>query len=170
MRRMISDVMQRQIKNLFETVQTDANGNVEIGKNLTVDGAIRVNDFDDYKTIGGLNIVDFMRSQLSPRNHFITVKGQNIELHLHGVCLYNSKSTGLLDARNNVFGVVSDEIPATGYVIMGGKPCSILGITIFAVDANDIIRYVDDAGAEKTTTLGTFGTTSYRDLVAKSAA
>lgn len=167
---MISDVMQRQIKNLFESASTDENGNVEIKKNLTVNGAIRVNDFDDYKTTGGLNIVDFMRSQLSPRNHFIKVKGQNIELHLHGVCLYNSKTTGLLDARNNVFGIVSDEIPATGYVIMNGKPCSILGITIFAVDANDIVRYVDDTGAEKTTTLGTFGTVTYNDVIAKSAA
>ena len=170
MRRMISDVMQRQIKNLFESVQTDANGNVEIGKNLTVDGAIRVNDFDEYKTTGGLNIVDFMRSQLTPRNHFITVKGQNIELHLHGVCLLNTKSTGLLDARNNVFGIVSDEIPATGYVFIDGKTCQILGIRIYADDANDVIRYADATGAEQTTTLGTFGTVSYNDIIAKSAA
>ena len=170
MRRMISDVLQRKIKSLFESVQTDENGNVEIGKNLTVDGAIRVNDFDDYKTTGGLNIVDFMRSQLSPRNHFITVKGQNIELHLHGVCLLNTKTTGLLDARNNVFGIVSDEVPATGYVFMNGKTCQILGIRIYAVDANDVIRYVDDTGAEQTTTLGTFGTVSYSDVIAKSAA
>lgn len=169
MRRMISDVMQRQIKNLFESVQTDTNGNVEIGKNLTVNGAIRVNDFDDYKTTGGLNIVDFMRSQLSPRNHFITVKGQSIELHLHGVCLLNEKTTGLLDARNKVFNVVSDEIPATGYVFVDGKVCNILGIKILAVDANDVVRYVDDTGAEKTTTLGSFGTTTYKDLVTKSA-
>lgn len=170
MRRMISDVMQRQIKNLFESASTDANGNVEIGKRLKVDGDIRVKDFDDYKDFGGQKLTEFMRSQLSPRNHFIAVKGQNIELHLHGVCLLNSKSTGLLDARNNVFGVVYDEIPATGYVVMDGKLCNVLGITIFAVDANDIIRYVDDAGAEKTTTLGAFGTVSYRDLVSKSAA
>lgn len=40
MRRMISDVMQRQIKNLFESVQIDANGNVEISKNLTVNGKL----------------------------------------------------------------------------------------------------------------------------------
>ena len=168
MRRMISDVMQRRIKNLFESAWTDEKGNVEIGNNLTVDGAIRVNDFDDYKTTGGLNIVDFMRSQLSPRNHFITVKGQNIELRLHGVCLLNGKTTGLLDARNKVFGVVSDEIPAGGYVFMNGKVCNILGIKILAVDANDVIRYVDETGAEKTTTLGSFGTTSYSDLVTKS--
>ena len=169
MRRMISDVLQRKIKSLFESVQTDESGNVEIGKNLTVDGAIRVNDFDDYKTTGGLNIVDFMRSQLSPRNHFISIKGQNIELHLHGVCLLNTKTTGLLDARNKVFNVTSEEIPASGYVLMDGKICNILGITIVAVDANDIIRYVDEAGTEKTTTLGTFGTTTYKDLVTKSA-
>ena len=166
---MISDVMQRQIKNLFESVQTDESGNVEIGKRLTVDGDIRVKDFDDYKNTGGQKLTEFMRSQLTPRNHFISVKGQNIEVHLHGVCLLNTKTTGLLDARNNVFGVVSDEIPATGYVFMDGKICNILGITIVAVDANDIIRYVDETGTEKTTTLGSFGTTTYKDLVTKSA-
>ena len=169
MRRMISDVMQRQIKALFESAWTDESGNVEIGKNLTVDGAIRVNDFEDYKNTAGLKLIDFTRSQAIPRNHFITLKGQNIELHLHGVCLLNTKTTGLRDARNKVFGVVSDEIPATGYVFMDGKFCNILCITIVSVDANDIIRYVDEAGTEKTTTLGTFGTTTYKDLVTKSA-
>ena len=170
MRRMISDVMQRQIKNLFESVQTDESGNVEIEKRLTVNGDIRVKDFDDYKNTGGQKLTEFMRSQLSPRNHFITVKGQSIELHLHGVCLLNTKSTGLLDARNRVFGIVSDEVPATGYVFVDGKTCQILGIRIYAVDANDVIRYVDDAGAEKTTTLGTFGSVTYSDLISKSAA
>ena len=167
---MISDVMQRQIKNLFESAWTDESGNVEIGKNLTVDGVIRVNDFEDYKTTGGLKLIDFTRSQAIPRNHFITVKGQNIELHLHGVCLLNTKTTGLLDARNKVFGVVSEEIPATCYAFMDGKICNILGITILAVDANDIIRYVDETGTEKTTTLGSFGSTTYKDLVTKSVA
>ena len=170
MRRMISDVMQRQINNLFESVHTDESGNVEIGKRLTVDGDIRVKDFDDYKNTGGQKLTEFMRSQLSPRNHFSTVKGQNIELHLHGVCLLNTKSTGLLDARNNVFGIVSDEVQATGYVFMNGKTCQILGIRIYAVDANDVIRYVDDTGAEQTTTLGTCGAVTYSDVVAKSAA
>ena len=170
MRRMISDVMQRQIKALIESIKTNENGNVEIGKNLTVDGAIRVKDFDDYKTTGGLKLIDFTRTQAIPRNHFITVKGQNIELHLHGVCLLNTESTGLLDARNNVFGIVSDEIPATGYVFMNGKTCQILAIRIYAVDANDVIRYVDDTGTEQATTLGTLGTVTYSDVVAKSAA
>lgn len=170
MRRMISDVMQRQIKNLFESAWTDESGNVEIGKNLTVNGAVRVNDFDDYKNTGGQKLTEFMRSQLIPRNHFITVKGPNIELHLHGVCLYNTKTTGLLDARNNVFGIVSDEIPATGYAVIDSKTCQILGIKIYAVDANDVIRYIDDTGVEKTITLRAFGTVSYDDLIAKSAA
>ena len=47
MRRMISDVMQRQIKNLFESAWTDESGNVEIGKNLTVDGNIKLNSPDN---------------------------------------------------------------------------------------------------------------------------
>ncbi|WP_400234758.1 hypothetical protein [Methanomethylophilus alvi] len=169
MRRMISDAMQRQIKNLFESVQTDESGNVEVGKRLTVDGDIRVKDFDDYKNTGGQKLTEFLRSQLSPRNHFITVKGQNIELNLHGVCLLNTKTTGLLDARNKVFNVTNEQIPASGYVFMNGKVCNILGITILAVDAEDVIRYVDETGTEKTTTLGTFGTTTYKDLVTKSA-
>ena len=44
---MISDVMQRQIKNLSESVQTDANGNVKIGKNLIVDGKLYLDDIND---------------------------------------------------------------------------------------------------------------------------
>ena len=44
MRRMISDVMQRQIKNLFESVKTDENDNVEIGKNLAVNGKLYLNN------------------------------------------------------------------------------------------------------------------------------
>ena len=47
MRRMISDVMQRQIKALLESASTDASGNVEIGKNLTVDGNIKLNSPDN---------------------------------------------------------------------------------------------------------------------------
>lgn len=169
MRRMISDAMQRQIKNFFESVWTDESGNVEIRKKLMVHDAIKVHDFEDYKIVGGLKLIDFTRSQANPRNHFITVKGQNIELHLHGVCLLNDKTTGLLDARNKVFNVTSEEIPASGYVFMNGMACNILGITISAVDANDVIRYVDETGTEKRTTLGSFGATSFSDLVTKSA-
>ena len=47
MRRMISDVMQRQIKNLFESAWTDESGNVEIGKRLNVHGDNQVKDIDD---------------------------------------------------------------------------------------------------------------------------
>ena len=71
MRRMISDVMQRQIKNLFESASTDANGNVEIGKRLTVDGDIRVKDFDDYKNTGGQKLTELMRGRLGTRKHLM---------------------------------------------------------------------------------------------------
>lgn len=35
-------------------------------------------------------------------------------------------------------------------------------------DTNDIIRYVDDTGTEKRTTLGTFGTFTYNDQTSRS--
>lgn len=57
MRRMISDVMQRQIKNLFESVQTDESGNVEIGKDLHVDGKLSLNDLSDLVNGSGAPLV-----------------------------------------------------------------------------------------------------------------
>lgn len=168
MRRMISDVMQRQIKALFESAWTDDKGNVEIGKNLTVDGAIRVNDFDDYKDIGGRKLTEFMYSQLSPRNHLIKLKAQHIELHMQGACLYNQKTNDLLEARNKVFGLGLDEIPVSGYLYIDGKLCTPLSIVVYGVVENSSIRYVDDTGTEKTTTLGAFGTVMFTDTLAHS--
>ena len=57
MRRMISDVMQRQIKNLFDSASTDANGNVEISKNLTVDGKLSLNNLSDLVDGSGTPLV-----------------------------------------------------------------------------------------------------------------
>ena len=54
---MISDVMQRQIKNLFESASTDANGNVEISKNLTVDGKLSLNNLSDLVNGSGTPLV-----------------------------------------------------------------------------------------------------------------
>ena len=57
MRRMISDVMQRQIKKLSNSVQTDANGNVKIGKNLIVDGKLYLDDINDLVNAIGAPLV-----------------------------------------------------------------------------------------------------------------
>ena len=57
MRRMISDVMQRQIKNLFESVKTEANGNIEIRKNLMVDGKLYINNLSDFVNGSGTPLV-----------------------------------------------------------------------------------------------------------------
>lgn len=168
MRRMISDVMQRQIKNLFESVQTDANGNVEISKNLTVDGVIRVNDFEDYKTTSGLKLIDFTRSQAIPTNHLIKLTSQSMEIHMQGSCLYKQPTSTLLEARNKVFGLVNDEIPVSGYLLMDGKVCIPLTIKIYADPNNSVIRYADSTGAVKTTTLGVLGTLEYQDIPARS--
>lgn len=47
MRRMISEALQTKIKALFQSIWADDSGNVEIGKNLTVDGKLRLNDKAD---------------------------------------------------------------------------------------------------------------------------
>ena len=169
MRRMISDVMQRQIKNLFESAWTDESGNVEIGKNLTVDGVIRVNDFEDYKTTGGLKLIDFTRTQAIPTNHLIKLTSQTMEIHMQGSCLYKQATSTLLEARNKVFGLVNDEIPVSGYLLMDGKVCIPLAIKIYANLNDSVIRYADSMGAIQTTTLGTFGTVEYQDIPASSA-
>lgn len=168
MRRMISDVMQRQIKALFESAWTDEKGNVEIGKDLVVDGSIRVNEFEDYKTIGGLKLIDFMRTQCLPVNHLIQLKSQTMEVHMQGACLYKAATASLLEARNKVFGLTMDEIPVSGFLLLDGKVCTPLAIKIPANVDNVTIRYVDSTGNPQSTTLGPFGTVEYSDVPASS--
>ena len=165
---MISDAMQRKIKNLFESAWTDESGNVEIGKNLTVGGVIRVNDFEDYKTIGGLKLIDFTRTQAIPTNHLIKLTCPTMEIHMQGSCLYKQATSTLLEARNKVFGLVNDEIPVSGYLMMDGKVCIPLAIKIYANPDDSVIRYADSTGAVHTTTLGTLGTVEYQDIPASS--
>ena len=169
MRRMISDVMQRQIKNLFESASTDADENVEISKRLTVDGDIRVKDFDDYKTTGGVKLIDFTRSQAIPTNHLIKITSQTMEIHMQAACLYKPATTSLLEARNKVFGLTMDEIPVHGFLVIDNKVCTPLTIKIPANVDNVTIRYVDSTGNVQSTGLGPFGTVEYFDTPASSA-
>ena len=117
MRRMISDVMQRQIKNLFESASTDANGNVEISKNLTVDGKLSLNSLS--------NLVDGSGTPLVKQKFRHTVV-----LKLYG-------------GGTNPMAVVSftdyadSEMPITDYsklhTVFGGKIISVNGlVSIYA--------------------------------------
>ena len=57
MRRMISDVMQRKIKNLSESVKTDESDNVVIGKNLAVNGKLYLNNLSNLVDKSGTPLV-----------------------------------------------------------------------------------------------------------------
>ena len=118
MRRMISDVMQRQIKNLFESVKTDASGNVEIGKNLAVNGKLYLNDLSNLVNKSGTPLVK------QKFRHTVVLK--------------------LYGGGTNPMAVVSftdysdSEMPITGYgmlhAIFGGKIISVNGLV--SVSAN----------------------------------
>ena len=53
MRRMISERSQQFIKNLSKSIDSDGEGNVEVGRNLEVDGQLTINSASDLKTKDG---------------------------------------------------------------------------------------------------------------------
>ena len=53
MRRMISERSQQFIKNLSKSIGSDGEGNVEVGRNLEVDGQLTINSASDLKTKDG---------------------------------------------------------------------------------------------------------------------
>ena len=159
MRRMISDVMQRQIKNLFETVQTDANGNVEIGKNLTVDGNIKLNSPDN---------LTFKSGGLPKYYHFITLVAGP-----HPALGYKFTTSFLMPATSNLkitkledlFTVFSgDYVACSGTVTYGGGTGNLLGIH-FADNANDTKVIIDggENGIVQLSFHGTYGVAQIGD-------
>lgn len=140
MRRMISDVMQRQIKNLFESVQTDANGNVEIRKNLTVDGKLSLKQnfrhtvvlklygggtnpmgvvsFTDYSD-SGTPITDYSKLHTVFGGKIISVNGlisvyANSEWQTAAPCTLDlTGGTMATDKLNIVYAVTTNPLPKT---------------------------------------------------------
>lgn len=53
MRRMISETLMQKIKRLFKSVWSDDEGNVEVGKNLEVDGDLTLNSIQNIKDSKG---------------------------------------------------------------------------------------------------------------------
>lgn len=53
MKRLVDDKKQELLDNLLESVSVDNKGNVEVGKNLDVDGALTINSAKDLKTKDG---------------------------------------------------------------------------------------------------------------------
>ena len=162
MRRMISDVMQRQIKNLFESVQTDANGNVEIGKNLTVDGNIKLNSPDNltFKS-GGLPKQYYW--------HFVRMIAYANESNP-----YTFKFSFLMPATSNLtvhninelITVFSgDYINCNGNMSYPGGDGQLFGLQVGTTESDTYILFSSGNGIEDTFALSNYGSIEIIDQV-----
>ena len=71
MRRMISERSQQFIKNLSKSIGSDGEGNVEVGRNLEVDGQLTINSASDLKTKDGTGFVSKLY------RHTVTIATEN---------------------------------------------------------------------------------------------
>ena len=162
MRRMISDVMQRQIKNLFESASTDANGNVEISKNLTVDGNIKLNSPDNltFKS-GGLPKQYYY--------HFVRMIAYANESNP-----YSFKFSFLMPATSNltvhnidelitVFG--GDYINCNGNMSYPGGDGQLFGLQVGTTASDTNILFSSGNGIEDTFALSNYGVIEIIDQV-----
>ena len=162
MRRMISDVMQRQIKNLFESASTDANGNVEISKNLTVDGNIKLNSPDNltFKS-GGLPKQYYY--------HFVRMIAYANESNP-----YSFKFSFLMPATSNLtvhninelITVFSgDYINCNGTMSYPGGTGQLFGLKVGTSTSDTEILFSSGNGIEDTFALSNYGTIEIIDQV-----
>ena len=162
MRRMISDVMQRQIKNLFESAWTDASGNVEIGKNLTVDGNIKLNSPDNltFKS-GGLPKQYYW--------HFVRMIAYANESNP-----YTFKFSFLMPATSNLtvhninelITVFSgDYINCNGTMSYPGGDGQLFGLQVGTTESNTYILFSSGNGIEDTFALSNYGVIEIIDQV-----
>ena len=162
MRRMISDVMQRQIKNLFESAWTDENGNVEIGKKLTVDGNIKLNSPDNltFKS-GGLPKQYYW--------HFVRMIAYANESNP-----YTFKFSFLMPATSNltvhninelitVFG--GDYINCNGKMSYPGGDGQLFGLQVGTTESNTYILFSSGNGIDDTFALSNYGVIEIIDQV-----
>ena len=154
MRRMISDVMQRQIKNLFESASTDANGNVEISKNLTVDGNIKLNSPDNltFKT-GGLPKQYYW--------HFVRMKASASELNPYSFMFsFLMPATSNLTVHNvneliTVFG--GDYINCTGNMSYPGGNGQLFGLKVGTTASDTNILFSSGSSIDDAFALSNYG-------------
>lgn len=126
---------------------------------------VRVDDFENIKNMGGINLDNHIRMVSHLRTHYMTVKGPFLELHLVKDSTNTSVQKTLLEARTNLFNSYLGEIPVTGYYYTNNALCIPLTIKIAATDTGTIIRYVDKTGSEQETNLGTFGSITFTDTL-----
>ena len=151
---MISDVMQRQIKNLFESVQTDESGNVEISKNLTVDGNIKLNS---------PNNLTFKSGELPKQYywHFVRMKAYASELNPYSFMFsFLMPATSNLTVHNineliTVFG--GDYIDCTGKMSYPGGDGQLFGLKVGTTKADTKILFSSGSSIDDAFALSNYG-------------
>lgn len=133
MRRMISERSQQFIKNLSKSISSDGEGNVEVGKNLEVDGQLTINSASDLKTKDGttfkgdavgIEAVSLTDSKgldftMTDGTHLYTdsvqgPKGDTPKLYMHSIII--SGTEVVAEAIFNV--VTSDSTPITSVSLL----------------------------------------------------
>ena len=109
MRRMISEAFLTKIRALFSSIWADDNGNVEIGKNLTVDGKIKLNDVNDIVNSTDKPLID------SYFNHSLTLTANSTKYYIDVVLTTNHPIDSLQDltlylGKSRKVGLISNQL------------------------------------------------------------
>ena len=163
MRRMISDVMQRQIKTLLESIKTNESDNVVIGKNLAVNGKLYLNNLS--------NLVDKSGTPLVKQYywHFIRMKAYASESNPYSFMFsFLMPATSNLTVHNineliTVFG--GDYINCTGTMSYPGGDGQLFGLKVGTTASDTNILFSSGSSIDDTFALSNYGTIEIIDQV-----
>lgn len=162
MRRMISETLMQKIKRLFKSVWSDDEGNVEVGKNLEVDGNLILNSPQNIKNNNRKNLLPIFQ-------HTVTIAGeQTAEDNYSGYLTFTANST-----KNTPIDSYQDL-----HELFGGCNVSVSGLTNANPNApavllnlhggtiaTDFIEFVDISAGNFTLSLSKIGSISFADDV-----
>lgn len=135
MRRMITETLMQKIKRLFKSVWSDDEGNVEVGKNLEVDGYLVLNSVQDIKDRNGKNLLPIFQ-------HTVTITGtetsaDDFASHITFTA-YSAKNTPIDSYQDlhDLFG--GRKVSATGAVMQGGDATTVSYIDLIDLQGGTI--------------------------------
>lgn len=118
MRRMISEALQRFIKSLSKSISTDGEGNLDVGKNLDVDGQLTINSASDLKTKDGTVIGGGEKWY----RHTITFKESGLSYN-NCFTVYSKSGTPIDTVSYLLRFFASTHHECAGTINKGAKPC-----------------------------------------------
>lgn len=156
MRKMLSGNLTRKIKNLFQSIWSDCSGNVEIGKNLMVDGQLKVNHETDIVGPDGVPL-------FAVYFHLIQINGTSINVAI----AVESPSRLPADSPQDLTTLLgTGDYIASGLMVVSGQKAVVKGLK---VTAKSVLNYsflgVSDSLADVSLTYAEAGVTSISDDV-----